>query len=86
MRLTFHRHFKKSFDKLHLSLQKKTEETLHLFSENPYHPRLKNHKLQGNLHEKRAISVTGDVRIIFEEFEDYTLVLILDVGTHNQVY
>lgn len=35
---------------------------------------------------KRAISVMGDMRIIFEEFNDYTLVLMLDVGTHNQVY
>jgi addiction module RelE/StbE family toxin len=86
MQLTFHRHFKKSFDKLPLSLQQKTEETLQLFSENPHHSRLKNHKLQGTLHEKRALWVTGDLRIIFEEFENYTLVLILDVGTHNQIY
>ena len=35
---------------------------------------------------KRAISVTGNIRIIFKEFEDYTLVVMLDVGNHPHVY
>lgn len=35
---------------------------------------------------KRAFSVTGDMRIIFEEFDDYVLVIMLDIGTHAQVY
>jgi mRNA-degrading endonuclease YafQ of YafQ-DinJ toxin-antitoxin module len=35
---------------------------------------------------KKAISINSDLRIIFEEFDDYTLVVFLDLGTHNRVY
>ena len=34
----------------------------------------------------RAISVTSDIRIIFQEFFHYRVVLFLDIGTHSQVY
>lgn len=43
-------------------------------------------KLDTKRRGKRSFSVTGDMRIIFEEHENYTMVLMLDVGTHNQVY
>lgn len=86
MQLKFHRHFKKSFEKLPKHLQTKVEETLQVFSRDPKNIQLKNHVLTGNLKGVRSISVTGDVRIIFEEFDNYTLVILLNVGTHNQVY
>lgn len=86
MEFKFHRHFKKSFDKMPLNIQNKIEQTLRVFAENPFHQKLKNHILSGNLQDKKAISVTGDIRIIFEEFDNYTLVLFLEVGSHSQVY
>ncbi len=35
--------------------------------------------------ELRAFSVTGDIRIVYFEINDES-VLFLDIGTHNQVY
>jgi mRNA-degrading endonuclease YafQ of YafQ-DinJ toxin-antitoxin module len=47
---------------------------------------LKNHSLNGHLLGKRAVSAGSDLRIIFEEFNGYTLVIFLDLGKHNRVY
>ena len=86
MILKLHRDFKKSFEKLPTKHQDKVNEILDQFLENPNDRTLRNHELKGKLNGKRAISVTGDLRIIFQEFEDYTVVLLSDVGTHSQVY
>jgi|GEM_PF-4348298 len=35
---------------------------------------------------KRAFSVTGSIRVVCEERNRYTLVLMLDIGKHAKVY
>ncbi len=72
--------------KLSPKLKRKVVKAIEVFAKNPHAKSLKNHALRGKLSGRRAISVTGDVRIIFREYEKYTLVLMLDVGSHNQVY
>ncbi len=57
-----------------------------IFSKNPFDTRLRNHELQGKLQGKRAISVGGNLRIVFEEKNGYIEIIFLKVGTHNQVY
>lgn len=86
MKIYHHKKFKKQYQKLPPVLKKKTDITLRLFAKNPFDIALKNHSLSGRLNGKRAISVTGNLRIIFEEYHDYTVVLMLTVGTHPQVY
>lgn len=86
MKIIYKKRFDKSFQKIGLRLQNKIIETIQKFQKNPLDPILKNHELKGSMTGKRAISVTGDVRIIFEEYDNYMLVIMLDVGTHNQVY
>ena len=86
MKIRFQKSFEKRYSKLTPKLKGKVDETIHLFRVNPLDPILENHALKGVLQGKRAISVTGNIRIVFEEYEDYTLVLMLDVGTHPQVY
>ncbi len=86
MKIRYHKSFEKSFKKLPQILKNKTKKAIKSFASNPRNPKLKNHALKGKMQGKRAFSVTGDVRIIFEEYENYTLVLMLDVGRHNQVY
>lgn len=56
------------------------------FAKNPYDKTLRNHALVGKLHGLRAFSVTGDMRIIFKEYNNYVLVIMLDIGTHSQIY
>lgn len=86
MKIIYKKRFEKSFEKIGLKFQNKILSTIELFQRDPFDPSLKNHGLKGELKGKRAISVTADVRIIFEEFDSYILVVMLDVGTHNQVY
>jgi addiction module RelE/StbE family toxin len=45
---------------------------------------LNDHALTGDLQGRRSLSITGDVRVIYIELEDK--IILLDVGTHNQVY
>lgn len=86
MRLIFHKDFVKASAKLNSKLQNKVDETLEIFKINPTERILENHPLNGKMLGKRAIKVTGDVRIVFEQVDGYIVVCLLDVGTHNQVY
>ena len=86
MEIQYHKDFLKRFEKLDEKHKNKVVKTIERFSKNPLEQSLKNHQLKGALRHFRAISVTGNMRIIFEQFDNYTLVVMLDVGTHNQVY
>jgi len=86
MILKFHQDFKKNYERLTPKLQEKVNKTLDLFTQNPWDRALRNHALKGQMQGKRAISVTGDLRILFQEFENYTIVSLGDVGTHAQIY
>ncbi|MFA5854737.1 MAG: hypothetical protein WC846_00380 [Candidatus Gracilibacteria bacterium] len=86
MKIIFHKFFGKHLEKLTPKLREKVKTTVFKFRTNPFDPILENHPLKGSMQGRRAISVTGNIRIIFEEYDDYTLVLMLDVGTHPQVY
>jgi addiction module RelE/StbE family toxin len=45
---------------------------------------LNDHPLKGSMKGKRAFSIAGDVRVVYEE--TYEVFIFLDVGSHNQVY
>jgi addiction module RelE/StbE family toxin len=60
------------------------EERLRQFMDGVRDTRLNDHPLTGQLAGQRAFSVTGDVRVVYIETE--ADVILLDVGTHNQVY
>ena len=82
--------FKKSFVKQYHKLQKtdrlKVDNALVLFEKNHFHPSLKNHALTGKLAGKRSIAAGFDLRLVFEMKGNYVTVIMLGLGTHNQVY
>lgn len=86
MKIRFSKKFEKQYKKLPKHLQTKVQTTIAKFVENPHLPSLKNHKLKGLMSNKRAISVSGNVRLIFEQQDRYTVVTFVDVGGHDQVY
>lgn len=86
MIINFHKDFAKSYKRLYPKLKVKVDVIVGKFRNNPRDISLKNHALKGGMSGRRAISVTGDMRIIFEEYDNYVLVIMLDVGTHNQIY
>ena len=61
---------------------------LELLSEDVLHPKLKAHKLRGELEGCWAASAAYDLRIVFEmvEYEDSEAILLQTVGTHDEVY
>lgn len=76
MKVNYHKSFIKSYRKriLHnASLDRKFKERLKLFIQNNKSPLLKDHALKGKKLGHRAFSIAGDI-------------LLLDIGTHNQVY
>jgi len=86
MKVKFHRRFEKQYKKLPDHLKQKTEQVVQRFTKDPFTPSLKNHALTGRMQHLRSISVTGNIRVIFQEFDDYTLVLFLEIGGHGKVY
>lgn len=86
MRISYHRKFIKQFQKFPSSIQTSVTNTLEIFAKNPFTPSLKNHALSGKMQFKRAFSVARDIRIIYQEIDGHAWVILLDIGTHNQVY
>jgi addiction module RelE/StbE family toxin len=63
-------------------------ETLTVLAEDAFDPRLKTHKLSGELEDCWACTVSYDLRLVFEigKFEEEDAVILLSVGTHDEVY
>ena len=59
-----------------------------LLAEDAFHPSLKTHKLRGTLEGSFACSMTHDLRILFEfiQHDGAGAILLLTVGTHDEVY
>lgn len=88
MNITFHPSFRKSYKKRianNSKLVKQTSKRISLFSKNPKHPILRDHKLTGERSQYKSFWVNGDVRIVYEELSDNECVFY-DIGTHNQLY
>jgi len=78
--------FDKAFARLAVRDQRRVEAALTLFMDQPFHPALRNHALSGKLRGLRAISAGYDLRIVFEEEGGHARVLLLNTGTHDEVY
>lgn len=65
MIIRYHKTFTKRYKKLGKNLKDKIKQVIIDFERNPKDKSLYNHALKGEMLGKRAIKVTGDVRIIF---------------------
>ena len=64
------------------------ETTLEALADDAFSPRLRTHKLKGNLAGTWACSAGRDLRILFEfvNTDDGEAILLLSVGNHDSVY
>lgn len=88
MKIVWDSGFKKNYKKKmsHSFLLKKCFwNSLDLFIKNPFDKRLRTHKLSGELKDCWAFSINYKYRIVFEFIDDNTALLI-DIGTHDEVY
>jgi addiction module RelE/StbE family toxin len=86
---SFKRAFKRTVKK-NPQLQEKILAVLESLADNPFTPSLKSHKLTGQLEGLWSCSVAYDCRIIYAFQQDKvskeTLIVLIDLGTHDEVY
>lgn len=81
--------FKRSYKKrirTNSILKENFWDAVELFVKNPFHPSLKTHKLTGKLHGLWAFSAGDDCRIVFKFLNENKSVLLIDIGTYDEVY
>ena len=81
----FKRSYKKRIAK-DVLLKKKFWDALAVFTENPFDTKLKTHKLTGKLNGFWAISIAYDCRVIFKFIDENKFALLINIGSHDEVY
>ncbi len=76
----------RKFLKSHPNMVKKYEKTIFLLCDNPYHPSLRLHKLQGELNEFYSISLDMQYRIVLDFIIIDQEIFLIDIGSHDEVY
>jgi addiction module RelE/StbE family toxin len=93
MKVVWNNRFKRAFKKLikkNPELKNQITNALILLAQEPFTPSLKSHKLTGNLSDLWSCSVNYDCRIIFifsqDEDLETSLIILVDIGSHDEVY
>lgn len=74
------------FLKQHPDVKQKYLKTLQLLELNPHHPSLRLHRLSGKLKMFHSVSIDMFYRITLEfEIRD-NMIILVDVGAHDDVY
>ena len=71
--------------KIDAELKVRFWDTMEMFIKDPFHARLRTHKLTGRLEGLWAFSVSYDCRVVFK-FLNKTEILLIDIGGHDEVY
>ena len=74
------------FLKKHPELRNQYQKTLELLEVNPYHPSLRLHGLQGRLAGLSSVSINLSYRLVLEFVIQDSDIILVDVGSHDQVY
>ena len=76
----------RKFLKKHPEIHSQYRNTLELLQLNPYHPSLRLHSLQGRLSGLSSVSINISYRIVLELVIEGSEILLVNIGTHDQVY
>lgn len=68
------------------ALKERFWDAMELFVSEPFADVLRTHKLTGKLNGYWAFSVEHDCRVVFQFVKGQGKVLLIDVGTHEEVY
>ncbi|MBA3758275.1 type II toxin-antitoxin system mRNA interferase toxin, RelE/StbE family [Candidatus Saccharibacteria bacterium] len=85
MKFKYSKRFRKQFQKLRASEQKRFWSRLELFIDQPNAKLLHHHVLQGKYAGLHSINIGGDLRALYLEKDDQ-LILFELIGTHSQLY
>jgi len=76
----------KRFAKQHPDLKEQYRKALRLIEQNPFHPSLRIHPLQGRLTGLHSVSINISYRISLEMFITENEIVLVHVGSHHDVY
>ena len=74
------------FAKRHPDLLGQYEKTLKLLELNPFHTSLRLHRLSGSLSDLHSISINISYRITLEFLVEDGKIILVNVGSHDEVY
>ena len=74
------------FIKTHPDLREKFAAILRELEKDPFQPHLKYHQLRGNFKGVQAVSITYSYRITLTILVSDKEIILLDVGSHDEVY
>lgn len=76
----------KKFPRRHSQILGQYEKTLQLLELNPRHPSLRLHSLEGALSGLSSVSINMSYRIVLELLIQDRDIILIDIGSHDQVY
>lgn len=76
----------KRFLKKHQDLTDKYHKTMKLLANNPHHPSLRLHKLEGSLKDCHSVSINLSYRIVIYFLLADNEIVPIDIGDHDTVY
>ena len=82
---SYNRRARKFLNK-HPKVLKQYQKTLELLELNPLHPSLRLYNLKGRLSGLSSVSVNIRYRIIIEFYIEDDEIILVNIGTHNEVY
>jgi len=74
------------FIKRHPEILSQYEKTLKLLELNPLHPSLRLHRLAGPLRDLHSVSINISYRITLEFLLEDAKIVLVNVGSHDEVY
>ncbi len=74
------------FFKKHKDLYPQYKKTLEILSRDPYHPSLRLHKLRGKLSNFYSVSINMKYRVVLDFIIQDDVIILLDIGSHSDVY
>jgi addiction module RelE/StbE family toxin len=85
MLITTTKKFDKKIKKQPKKIQEQFKKRIQIFLANDKYPTLKVHKLSGKLKGLWSFSVTGDIRVVFDQ-DHKGVIILVDIGSHSELY
>ncbi len=76
----------RKFFKKHTDLVDKYVDVLKKLKSDPFEPSLKTHKLNGKMREFYSCSITHEYRIVCTFIIQNDIIVLVDIGSHDDVY
>lgn len=85
MKILFHKNFEKDYQKISNKDRERFQKKLAIFIEDPFHPLLNNHALQGKWRYFRSINISSDLRALYRPLDARYIEFVI-IDTHSNLY